>query len=558
MKSFKISTLIKTILILLCFIIVITSLLSFKSMYQANASFNEIKSLTQNTRELRRMSAFLSTVRGDLNYVHNDENVTHAILDEKVIAIDEALKKARYHGNNISGSEGNSELGKKITADMHNKFTALTENYIANMNSLKAYNNHGFDNGPLENALENSITDYANYTVEVEKQITDKFESDRRSFLLIATLLLVLSIIISCLSFVIIKRNVFNRLQTASSMLEKIGSGELFHEFETGARNEIGLMLESLKNMKMSLSEIITSVRNTSDEIRTDASEIDNSNHNLASRTEEQASALQQTAASMEEIKTTVSNNAENARQANALSHQARSAADNGSAVMINVVSTMDKISQSARKIFEINGVIDGIANQTNILALNAAVEAARAGEQGRGFSVVASEVRNLAARSADAAKEINLLINESVKNVDDGARLIEDAGKTMEEIVTSVTHVSNIMQEITQASEEQSTGVAQIAMAVNEMDLATQQNAAMVEESSAITQNMNQNARELFDIVSVFRVKDAGVSSEKRTQEDPRFKSTNHLSRNKKSHALKEPVFKKNTNTTEEAWTEF
>lgn len=557
MKSFKISTLIKSVLIVLCFIIVITSLFSFKSMYQANISFGEMKSLTQNIRELRRMSAFLSAVRGDINYVYNDQSVTHAVLDEKAVSINEALNNARRHANNFNNSADNSEQGRKLAADVHNKFMALTDNYTANMKSLQAYNNHGFDNGPLENALENSVTDYANYTVEVEKQITDKFESDRRSFLLIATLLLVLSIIISCLSFIIIKRNVFNRLQTASSMLEKIGSGELFHEFEIGARNEIGLMLESLKTMKMSISEIITSVRNTSDEIRTDASEIDNSNHNLASRTEEQASALQQTAASMEEIKTTVSNNAENARQANVLSHQARSAADNGSAVMVNVVSTMDKISQSARKISEINGVIDGIANQTNILALNAAVEAARAGEQGRGFSVVASEVRNLAARSADAAKEINLLINESVKNVDDGARLIEDAGKTMQEIVTSVTHVSNIMQEITQASEEQSTGVAQIAMAVNEMDLATQQNATMVEESSVITQNMNQNARELFDIVSVFRV-DGSVPPEKRAPDYSRSQSAAHSGHNKMRHSSKEPVFKKSASLAEDAWTEF
>lgn len=557
MKSFKISTLIKSVLIVLCFVIVITSLFSFKSMYQANISFGEMKSLTQNIRELRRMSAFLSAVRGDINYVYNDQSVTHAVLDEKAVSINEALNNARRHANNFNNSADNSEQGRKLAADVHNKFMALTDNYTANMKSLQAYNNHGFDNGPLENALENSVTDYANYTVEVEKQITDKFESDRRSFLLIATLLLVLSIIISCLSFIIIKRNVFNRLQTASSMLEKIGSGELFHEFEIGARNEIGLMLESLKNMKMSISEIITSVRNTSDEIRTDASEIDNSNHNLASRTEEQASALQQTAASMEEIKTTVSNNAENARQANVLSHQARSAADNGSAVMVNVVSTMDKISQSARKISEINGVIDGIANQTNILALNAAVEAARAGEQGRGFSVVASEVRNLAARSADAAKEINLLINESVKNVDDGARLIEDAGKTMQEIVTSVTHVSNIMQEITQASEEQSTGVAQIAMAVNEMDLATQQNATMVEESSVITQNMNQNARELFDIVSVFRV-DGSVPPEKRAPDYSRSQSAAHSGHNKMRHSSKEPVFKKSASLAEDAWTEF
>ncbi|CNI45042.1 chemotaxis protein [Yersinia frederiksenii] len=221
---------------------------------------------------------------------------------------------------------------------------------------------------------------------------------------------------------------------------------------------------------------------------------------------------------------------------------------------MSDVVNTMDKISQSARKISEINRVIDGIANQTNILALNAAVEAARAGEQGRGFSVVATEVRNLAKRSADAAKEINQLINESVKNVDDGAKLIEDAGKAMQEIVTSVTHVSNIMQEITQASEEQSTGVSQIAMAVNEMDLATQQNATMVEESSIITQNMNQNAKQLADIVSVFKVELIETANENNQKEVTRKKTKPHNMIAKESGVKKHSL----ATATDDEWAEF
>lgn len=558
MKSFKISTLIKSILFLLCFILVITSGFSFKSMSDANDSFSEMKSLTQNIRELRRMNAFLASVRGDINYVHNDPNVSQEKLAQKAAAISEGIKNAQRHASNFNRATKSSEEGKVYATAVYDSFNALLENYKQNMHSLEAYNNTGFDNGNLENALENAVQKYSDYTVVAEDDITDKSSANRLAFLITSTFLLAVTILISCLSFIVIKRNVFNRLQTASSMLDKISTGELFHEFETGARNEIGVMLESLKNMKGSLSGIITSVRHTSDNIRTDASEIDTNNHDLAARTEEQASALQQTAASMEEIKTTVSNNAENARQANVLSQQARATADNGSSVMASVVVTMDKISQSARKISEINGVIDGIANQTNILALNAAVEAARAGEQGRGFSVVASEVRNLAARSADAAKEINKLINESVKNVDDGARLIEDAGKTMHEIVTSVTHVSNIMQEITQASEEQSTGVAQIAMAVNEMDLATQQNAAMVEESSVITQNLNNNARNLFDIVSVFRVEQTDSVAQPAIQEIAQGQTVRQPARSKKNTLPKEPVFKKDSSTTEGAWTEF
>ncbi|RXA94440.1 methyl-accepting chemotaxis protein [Yersinia sp. 2105 StPb PI] len=554
MKSLKISTLVKLILVTLCFTIIIISSFAFKSMHQANISFGNIDFLMKDITELRQMSSYLANVRGDINFVHNDTTIAPEVLDRKAIVIKSALDNARKHVDIYNNIKALDDEGDKLSADIYNNALALIEAYTANMKSIAVHNNHGFNNGALETALDKAILAYELHVSELQDNISAKFESDSASFTIIAALLLALAIIISCVSYFIIKKNVFSRLQIASSMLEKIGTGELYHEFDIGARNEIGTMFESLKKMKTSISKIITSVRSTAENIRNDASEIDSSNHNLASRTEEQASALQQTAASMEEIKTTVSNNAENARQANTLTHQAKTAANSGSAVMSDVVNTMDKISQSARKISEINRVIDGIANQTNILALNAAVEAARAGEQGRGFSVVATEVRNLAKRSADAAKEINQLINESVKNVDDGAKLIEDAGKAMQEIVTSVTHVSNIMQEITQASEEQSTGVSQIAMAVNEMDLATQQNATMVEESSIITQNMNQNAKQLADIVSVFKVELIETANENNQKEVTRKKTKPH------NMIAKESVVKKHSlaTATDDEWAEF
>ncbi|CNK30295.1 putative methyl-accepting chemotaxis protein [Yersinia frederiksenii] len=555
MKSLKISTLVKIILTILCFTIVIISLFAFKSMHQSKISFGKIDFLMKDITELRRMSSYLANVRGDINFVHNDLAISPEVLDRKAVVIKSGLENARSHVDIYNDIKALDDQGDKLAADIYNNSLALIEAYSANMKSIAAHNNHGFDNGAKEAALDKAILAYELHVTELQDGITEQFESDSSSFTIIASLLLAVAVAISCFSYFIIKKNVFNRLQVASSLLEKIGTGELYHEFDIGARNEIGTMFESLKKMKTSISKIITSVRSTAENIRKDASEIDSSNHNLASRTEEQASALQQTAASMEEIKTTVSNNAENARQANTLTHQARAAANSGSVVMSDVVNTMDKISQSARKISEINRVIDGIANQTNILALNAAVEAARAGEQGRGFSVVATEVRNLAKRSADAAKEINQLIDESVKNVDDGARLIEDAGKAMQEIVTSVTHVSNIMQEITQASEEQSTGVSQIAMAVNEMDLATQQNATMVEESSVITQNMNQNAKHLADIVSVFKVERMEVTNENSQKEFSRSKiKTNNI------NSAKDLGMKKNSlpAKSDDEWTEF
>lgn len=553
MKSFKISTLIKVILSLLCFIIIVIVSFSFNSMREGSNDFNEIGPLYQNNKELRELTGAIANIQGDINFLDNNSNVSHDKIDDNVKDMADQLRIARMHANNFSQNLGYNEEEKSLGLDVIDRFNSLVAGYTENINSLKTYHINNFDNEASERALEKSIDEYSKVSTHIYDEVKEKFASNNNKFFVISLLLLFVSAFISWSSFIIIRRNVFNRLEFASSMLDKIGSGELFHDFETGSRDEIGHMLDSLKNMKVSLGHIITSVRGTSDDLKHDSLEIDTSNQNLASRTEEQASALQQTAASMEEIKTTVANNAENARQANVLSQQARAAADNGSTVMGNVVTTMEKISQSARKISEINGVIDGIANQTNILALNAAVEAARAGEQGRGFSVVASEVRNLAARSADAAKEINKLINESVKNVDDGAKLIEDAGKTMTEIVTSVTHVSNIMQEITLASEEQSTGVAQIATAVNEMDLATQQNAAMVEESSVITQNMSQNTRKLFDVVSIFRVDTSKAPQENSPKEYQHSrKAVSHMS---SSSQPKEPVFK---NSAEDMWTEF
>lgn len=507
MKPIHISTLIKYILSIICGAMIVVSAFSIKAMYDTTASFDDLGTTLSSLRELRNMSAYAASARGNLNFVHGDPNATHEYMDKKVLQIEQAMVQARKHANLFAAATTSSPDSARLSKNVVENFNALMAGYEENIRSLRNYNNIGFNNASREIALENAINEYANYSVEAEQQIHDYFDKSRREVILIAVLLLVFVILLSFGSYMMIKRNAFDRMKFASGVLEKIGAGELYHDFDIGTRNEFGLLLETMKNMRDSLREIIASVRSTSEQIKINAAEMDGGNQNLAVRTEEQASALQQTAASMEEIKTTVSNNAENARQANDLAYQARATADSGFAVMGEVVSTMEKISQSARKISEINSVIDGIANQTNILALNAAVEAARAGEQGRGFSVVATEVRNLAKRSADAAKEISHLINQSVRNVDDGARLIDDAGKTMREIVTSVTHVSDIMQEISQASEEQSSGVNQIATAVNEMDLATQQNASLVEESLHIVRSMNANAYALSDTVSLFRL---------------------------------------------------
>jgi methyl-accepting chemotaxis protein len=253
------------------------------------------------------------------------------------------------------------------------------------------------------------------------------------------------------------------------------------------------------------------------------SSEIASGNLDLSSRTEQQAGSLEETAASTEELTSTVKQNRERANQANQLALSAAEVAVKGGVVVSQVVTTMDSINGSSKKIVDIIGVIDGIAFQTNILALNAAVEAARAGEQGRGFAVVATEVRNLAQRSANAAKEIKTLINDSVEKVAVGAKLVNQAGVTMDEIVTSVKHVTDIMAEITLASGEQSSGIEQIHQAINQMDEVTQQNAALVEEAAATAKSLEEQAKNLVQIVAVFRLTEeqSAIASSKETAID-------------------------------------
>jgi methyl-accepting chemotaxis protein len=294
----------------------------------------------------------------------------------------------------------------------------------------------------------------------------------------------------------------------ATAVAGKIAAGDLTVAVHTNA-NDHSSLLFAMKTMRDSLANVVGEVRTGTDGIATASSQIAAGNQDLSSRTEQQASSLEETAASMEELTSTVKQNADNARQANQLALSASSVAVKGGNVVSQVVDTMGSINASSRKIVDIICVIDGIAFQTNILALNAAVEAARAGEQGRGFAVVASEVRNLAQRSAAAAKEIKTLIGDSVDKVDAGSKLVDQAGSTMNELVDSVKRVTDIMAEILAASQEQTSGIEQINQAITQMDQVTQQNAALVEEAAAAAVSLQQQAGSLSQVVSVFRLDD-------------------------------------------------
>ena len=302
-------------------------------------------------------------------------------------------------------------------------------------------------------------------------------------------------------------RSITGGIGIAVKVAKTVAAGDLSSRIVVDRSDEIGVMLGALKHMNESLVGIVGDVRNASESIATGSSQIAQGNADLSQRTEEQASNLQQTAASMEELTATVKHNADTARRASELAEGASKVAAQGGEVVGQVVETMDGITDSSKKITDIIGVIDGIAFQTNILALNAAVEAARAGEQGRGFAVVASEVRSLAQRSATAAKEIKVLIGESVGKVENGTRLVADAGRTMGDIVDQVKRVSQLITEISDASGEQSTGIGQIGDAVTQLDQVTQQNAALVEESAAAAESLRVQADNLARTVATFRL---------------------------------------------------
>ena len=321
---------------------------------------------------------------------------------------------------------------------------------------------------------------------------------------------LLIAIVISAVLLatgLVIARSVARPIKQAVTIAQQVALGNLTSTINVTTKDETGQLMQALKDMNATLVQIVGDVQRGANNIVTASSEIAAGNLDLSSRTEEQAGSLEQTASAMEQLTVTVKQNADNAHQANLLARSASDIAVKGGQIVLKVVTTMDAISTSSRKVSDITSVIDSIAFQTNILALNAAVEAARAGEHGRGFAVVATEVRNLAQRSATAAKEIKALIAASAVTVDTGSELVQEAGTTMEQVVTSINKVNDIINDITTASREQSVGIAEVNHAILEMDQVTQQNAALVEQAAAAAHSLHDEANALTQTVSVFRL---------------------------------------------------
>ena len=360
---------------------------------------------------------------------------------------------------------------------------------------------------PLFTPVEQGIDALIKLQVDVAKHEYDAAAARYETLRLVSIVSIALGIGFAVAFGLVLIRGIGRSLGHAVEVSNAIAQGDLTPTIHVEGRDEIAQLLTAMSSMKDNLQRVVANVRSGVDSVSMASTQIAAGNQDLSARTEEQASSLQQTAASMEQLTGTVRQSADNARQASQLALAASEAAGKGGAIVGQVVATMDEISAASKKIAEIITVIDGIAFQTNILALNAAVEAARAGEQGRGFAVVAGEVRNLAQRSAQAAREIKTMISDSVEKVDTGSRLVNDAGGSMNEIVSQVKRVTDLIGEITSAATEQSTGIGQVNEAVTQMDQVTQQNAALVEESAAAAESLKEQALRLAEAVAVFKV---------------------------------------------------
>ena len=419
--------------------------------------------------------------------------------------IDKNFETLKSHMDSAEGA-----LLLKKVFDSYGKYAAVRRNVLD-----MALQNHGkeLDDAiqkelrPAQNALFNALDGVVNYQTER----MDQSAQDARNLANFTKWLLIgigTLALISGIGFSVrIGRSIALPTHAASRLTQAISAGDLTQPVTAASNDELGKLLAALEQMRHSLTGEVRSIRAAADNVGVAAREIAGGTADLSSRAEEQAASLEQTAASMEQITTTVKHNADSAAQANDLAAGASAVASRGGAAVRGVVTTMEGISGSSKKIADIIGVIDSIAFQTNILALNAAVEAARAGEQGRGFAVVASEVRSLAQRSAQAAKEIARLIHESTLQVDEGAKMVENAGKTMDEIVAEVKRVSEIISGITTASREQLDGIEQVNQAITQMTVATQQNAAVVQQSAAAADNLSDQAQSLIAAVARFKL---------------------------------------------------
>ncbi|MES2256949.1 MAG: methyl-accepting chemotaxis protein [Pseudomonadota bacterium] len=520
LANFKIKNL---VIVALAFLISLMLVIGAMGLYSANHSVDLLKEVTlsdqRNANERNAIRLDMETNRSQIlqalqhntafewSKLHDHPLTVHwGIIDETSARV--AARWERYVGSIKSDEE------KKLAEEWHAKSAGLGLEHVkaaaaaiksdqwddAEMVLIKKINpSYRAGDGALK-----ALTEFSDARAKSNEALV-KSSLDNSQYGM--GIVLLAGVVLGVSAGLVLLRAISAPLEQAMNIANRVAEGDLTGKVESRSTNEIGSLLTALDKMTLNLAGIVAEVRGSTDIISSASGQIAAGNLDLSKRTGEQAGSLDQTASSMEQLTGTVKQNADNARQANQLALSASEVAIKGGVVVAQVVDTMGSINDSSKKIVDIIGVIDGIAFQTNILALNAAVEAARAGEQGRGFAVVASEVRNLAQRSAAAAKEIKALIDDSVDKVGSGARLVDQAGATMQEIVTSIQRVTGIMSEITQASQEQTSGLDQIHAAIVQMDDLTQQNVALVEESASAADSLYERAAGLTRVVSVFKL---------------------------------------------------
>ncbi|SDH60245.1 MULTISPECIES: methyl-accepting chemotaxis protein [unclassified Duganella] len=426
--------------------------------------------------------------------------------------LDKFEKAPDFPGQDTQLKKDLVESGRKLSAVLERASAALAKDDTAAYTAI----NSG-ELTPVGANFSSLLEKFQKLGDEQINELADSRASEYTVVMWLVALGLLIALGVVLGAHLMLRSTVLLPLEGAVGQLDRVASGDLTAHIEASGDNEIQRLLTAIQRMQGDLLSTVSRVRNGADIINTGSQELAAGNLELSSRTETQASSLEETAASIEELTSTVKQNSDNAQHARTLVEDASTTAAQGGEVMQQVVSTMNDINDASRKIVDITGVIDGIAFQTNILALNAAVEAARAGEQGRGFAVVATEVRNLAQRSAAAAKEIKVLIDDSVQKIQLGTSLVEQAGTTMTTLVGNVHQVTQIVGEIAVASREQSDGIDQVNQAVAQMDEVTQQNAALVEEAAAATQSLQDQAAELQQTVSIFKINESAVGAARR-----------------------------------------
>ncbi|EOV0996072.1 methyl-accepting chemotaxis protein [Edwardsiella piscicida] len=508
----RISTSLFALVLAFCFLQLSSNGVSFMAIRSDSDNYARVQISNDQRETLGQTWVALLQARNTLNRAGTRAalHIPQDQIDALMHRVRAMLKKADDSMQQYMTCSDSDEEDRALSQEALQHYQALRTALLQLVSLLEKGDLQGFMDQPTQRIQDQFEASVAKLTQHVEGELKQGAEINRNSYHLSMALNLAAVVLLALVMLIAIwwlRNMLLAPLTVMRAHFERIARGDLSAEIKVYGRNEISQLYASLRNMQQALAGTVLSVRQGTDAIYTGLQEIGAGNNDLSSRTEQQAASLEETAASMEQLTATVKQNADNARQASQLAQEASHTAGEGGEIVSQVVRTMHDITQSSQKIGDITGVIDGIAFQTNILALNAAVEAARAGEQGRGFAVVAGEVRNLAQRSAQAAKEIKGLIDESVSRVKQGSTLVESAGNTMDNVVRSVVRVTDIMGEISSASEEQSRGIEQVAQAVTQMDQVTQQNAALVEEAASATQSLEAQADVLSRAVATFRL---------------------------------------------------